>query len=92
MPKRIYSGTDRGTILTLYIAPGNIEWLRERRKAGDSMSGIVNRALLLLRNLEAVSYAADANMGEDDDDGRSELHPAGTGHVADPARIRDSGH
>ncbi len=64
--KRKYQGEGQGVIQTLYIATDNSIWLRERRKSGDSMSGIVNRALLLMRNLEAVSYAADADAVHDE--------------------------
>ena len=73
MSRRKYQGQGQGIIQTLYIAPDNIAWLRERRKSGDSMSGIVNRALLLIRNLEAVSYAADANIEEEDGDGTTRM-------------------
>ncbi len=67
--KRKYHGEGQGVIQTLYISTDNMVWLRERRKSGDSMSGVVNRALLLIRNLEAVSYAADANIEEEDGNG-----------------------
>ncbi len=76
MPRRKYHGEGQGVIQTLYIATDNMAWLRERRKSGDSMSGIVNRALLLLRNQEAVSYAADANVEEEDGNGNRSRMPA----------------
>ena len=58
--KRKYPGSGHGAITSVYLAIDNMAWLRERQKCGHSISETVNRAILLVRNLETASVGADA--------------------------------
>ena len=64
--KRKYPGTGYGAIASVYVAIDNMAWLRERQRLGHSISETVNRAILLVRNLESVSVGADADAIHDE--------------------------